>query len=378
MTNTSQHPDRHYDVVIVGAGIVGLSHAEEAVRAGLSVAVVERSSRQVGASIRNFGHICLTPQAGPASELTAQSRERWLRMSRSAGFWLRESGTTVVARRPEEVAVLTEYVEQTADPDRAVLLDRDQLLQRAPVSPDGVLGGAFLPYDLQVDPRQAAFAISGWLATRGVDFFWRTAALGVETGIVHTARGSLHAGRIIVATHYDIDELFPTIAEQAGIVRCRLHMARVTADLRGELTTPLLTGWSLLRYSGFTATSGARALRDRFAAERPDALAYDLNQMYTQRPDGSLIIGDTHQREIDASPFQQESGFELLLELTRELFGAEPRILERWQGIYASAPDQEFIITEPVPGVQLVIVTTGIGMTIGPGLPRLVLEGVSR
>lgn len=378
MTTTVQHVDRHYDVVIIGAGIVGLSHAEEAVRAGLSVAVVERSSRQVGASIRNFGHICLTPQSGPASELTAQSRERWLRMSRSAGFWLRESGTTVVARRPEEVAVLTEYVQQTGDPQRAVLLDRDQLLQRAPVSPDGVLGGAFLPQDLQVDPRQAAFSISGWLAGRGVDFFWRTAALGIETGIVHTARGSLHADRIIVATHYDIDELFPTIAEQNGIVRCRLHMARGRAGLRGPLTTPLLTGWSLLRYSGFAATSGAPALRDRFAVERPDALAYDLNQMYTQLPDGSLIIGDTHQREVDAPPFQQESGFELLVELTCELFGAEPRILERWQGIYASAPEQEFLITEPVPGVQLVIVTTGIGMTIGPGLPRLVLEGVSR
>jgi len=378
VTNTTSGRDRQYDVVIIGAGVVGLSHAEEAIRAGLSVAVVERSSRQVGASIRNFGHVCLTPQSGPAADLTAQSRERWLRLSRAAGFWLRESGTAVVARRPEEVDVLREYVGRIDDTRRAVLLDRDQLLQRAPVSPDGVLGGAFLPDDLQVDPRQAAFAISGWLAEQGVDFFWRTAALGVETGAVHTARGTLRAGRIIVATHYDVDELFPTIAEQAGIVRCRLHMARVTAALRGPLATPLLTGWSLLRYSGFADTVAADALRDRLGAERPEALAYDLNQMYTQRPDGSLIIGDTHQREIDASPFQQESGFELLLELARELFGAELTVLERWQGIYASAPDREFIISEPVPGVQLVVVTTGIGMTIGPGLPGLVFEGASR
>lgn len=376
--NLDRQLDRQYDVVIIGAGIVGLSHAEEAIRAGLSVAVVDRSSRQVGASIRNFGHICLTPQSGAAAELVEQSRERWLRMSRSAGFWLRESGTTIVARRPEEVAVLAEYVDRTADRQRAVLLDRDQLLSRTPVSPDRVLGGAHLPLDLQVDPRQAAPAISGWLAEQGVDFYWRTAALGVETGAVHTGRGTLGAGRIIVATHHDVDELFPAIAEGAGIVRCRLHMARVRAELPAALGTPLLTGWSLLRYSGFSTTSAAPALRERFAAERPDGLAVDLNQMYTQRPDGSMIIGDTHERAIDAPPFQDEAGFELLLELTRELFGTDLRVLERWQGIYASAPDDEFVIAEPMPDVQVVVVTTGIGMTIGPGLPQLVFEGVSR
>lgn len=376
-TDLVREPGRRYDVVIIGAGIVGLSHAEEAVRAGMTVAVVERSSSQVGASIRNFGHICLTPQSGPAAELTEQSRQRWLRMSEAAGFWLRESGTTIVAKRAEELAVLTEYVDSTGDPSRALLLDSDQVLQRAPVDPRGVLGGAFLPYDLQVDPREAASAISGWLATQGVDFYWRTAALGIETGVVHTGRGSLRAGRIVVATHHDIDELFPDIAEQAGIVRCRLHMARVAADLPAPLATPLFTGWSLLRYSGFTATGAAAALRDRLAAERPDALALDLNQMYTQRPDGSLIIGDTHLREVDASPFQSEEGFELLLDLTRGLFGVPLRVLERWQGIYASSPEQEFLIAEPMPGVQVVVVTTGIGMTVGPGLPRLVFGGSS-
>lgn len=366
---------RHYDLVIIGAGIVGLAHAEEAIRAGLSVAVVDRSHRPIGASVRNFGHICLTPQSGPAAEFVEQSRDRWLRMAAGARFRLRECGTSIVARRPEEVAVLAEFVDQLGDPERAVLLDRDQLLARVPVDPRGVLGGAFLPYDLQVDPRDAAPAIADWLAGLGVDFFRRTAAHGVESGAVHTARGSLGAERIVVATHHDIDELFPSIAEETGIVRCRLHMARVEADLRAPLTTPLLTGWSLLRYSGFSQTSGAAALRDRFAAERPDGLALDLNQMYTQRADGSLIIGDTHERAVDAPPFQSESGFELLLELTGDLFGTDRlRVLERWQGIYASAPEQEFMITEPLPGVHVVVVTTGIGMTIGPGLPQRVLD----
>src|SRR4029079_10113286 len=67
-------PDRA-DLVVVGAGLVGLGHAHalrvvssvradrgalgrasDAHRRGLSVAVIDRDARPVGASVQNFGH----------------------------------------------------------------------------------------------------------------------------------------------------------------------------------------------------------------------------------------------------------------------------------------------------------------------------------
>ena len=56
--------DQTVDVAIVGAGIVGLGHALAAVDRGLKVVVVDRTSRQIGSSIRNFGHACITVQSG--------------------------------------------------------------------------------------------------------------------------------------------------------------------------------------------------------------------------------------------------------------------------------------------------------------------------
>lgn len=52
----------HYDLAIVGAGIVGLAHAWRAQRAGLSLLVVDRELRSVGVSVRNFGFVTITGQ----------------------------------------------------------------------------------------------------------------------------------------------------------------------------------------------------------------------------------------------------------------------------------------------------------------------------
>lgn len=358
-----------YDLAVVGSGIVGLGHAYAAARRGLSVVVLDRASSISGASIRNFGHLCFTPQHGLARELGYASREIWLRLAREAGFWLRPSGTLVVARHDDELEVLAE----ASRAGNVVMLDAAQTLSRIPVSPQGVIGGAHLPDDLQVNPRQAAAAISAHLESLGVDFRFRTAVTAVRAGRVETTRGPISAGRIVVAVNHDIDQLYPELAEKRGIRRCGLDMLRVDAGLRAPLEAPLLTGWSLIRYAAFAGTPAAVRLRERLHGERPELAALDLNQMYTQLPDGSLIVGDTHYKGETITPFQQQGAFDTLLAETSVLFGVpRPRVIERWQGVYASAP-QEFLVEEPEPGVHLVAVTTGIGMTCGLGLAEGVI-----
>ncbi len=364
---------RHYDVAIVGAGIVGLAHAVAARRRGLSVVVLDRAAGILGASIRNFGHLCLTGQEGRAREYAEESRDRWRALAREAGFWLAETGTVVVARALDESAVLDEF-RDLRGPDDIVILDADQVRARVPVAADRIRSGAWLPRDLQVDPREAAGAIARWLRDGGVDFHFTTAVLGVEPGRVHTARGPFIADTVIVAVNHDVDQLFPGLAEAHRVQRCGLDMLLVDAELDGPLTSPLLTGWSLTRYAGFTSMESAAGLRARLAAEHPDLAALDLNQMYTQRPDGGLIVGDTHYRGDGIEPFQGEPAFEALLSLARELFGVnELRVRERWQGVYASAP-QDFLVASPLADVRVVSVTTGVGMTTGLGLGERVID----
>ncbi|CAM5410810.1 TIGR03364 family FAD-dependent oxidoreductase [Leifsonia shinshuensis] len=364
---------RHYDLAIVGGGIVGLGHAVAALRRGLTVAVVDRASTVEGASVRNFGHLSITAQEGEARAYADLGRELWLTLAVEAGFWLRESGTVVVAQAPDELAVLEEFRDARGAQD-VHLLTPGQVRERIPVADGVATGGAFLPADLQVDPREAAPAIARWLDAHGVDFFWHTTVTGVETGRVHTSRGRVSADAVVVAVDHEVDRLFPGIAEAHGIQRCGLDMMLVEADLERPLAAPVLTGWSLIHAAGFAGAPSADAVRDRLAAERPDLAAHDVDQVFAPRPDGSLIVGAARRLGDDVPPFQSELAFDLLLGGARALFGVDRlRVVERWQGIHASAPD-DFLVSSPAPSVRVVSVTSGVGMTSGLGLADRVVD----
>ncbi|KQP01982.1 TIGR03364 family FAD-dependent oxidoreductase [Leifsonia sp. Leaf264] len=366
--------ERGYDVAVVGSGIIGLGVAFAAHARGQRVIVFDRGSEPTGASVRNFGHLCFTPQHGIARDFAFASRELWLTLAAEAGVWLRQSGTLVAARHDDELAVLDEFAAERNG--EVELLTASEASARMPLAPGTAVGGAFLPLDLQVNPRQAVASIAAHLARHGVEFRYRTSVGSIRCGRVETSRGAVDAREIVVAANHDIDQLFPDLAEQHGIERCGLDMLRVSTTLRTPLAAPLLTGWSLVRYGGFAAMPTAGALRERLHTEDPALAALDLNQMYTQLPDGSLIVGDTHYRGTAIAPFQSEASFDALLAITRELFGVtDLRVLERWQGVYASGPN-DFLIDQPEPGVSVLAATTGIGMTTGLGLADNLVAGL--
>lgn len=367
-----------YDVAIVGAGVVGLAHAWHAVRAGLRVVVLERDEFAVGASVRNFGHVCTTAQSGLAYEYALRARDEWLTLSTDAGIPVAANGTAVIARRPEELAVLEEFVGERSDDN--VLLTPAQLAERLGFDAPGALGGAWLSLDLRVDAPTAIPAFAAHLAGLGVDFHYRANVLGVETGRVVTTSGEVAADRVIVAVGHDVDRFFPGIAEEHGVVRCRLRMIEADAPAGVIVDPAVFTGTSLLRYDGFAETKAAEALRDALAREAPALGEQGVNLMFTQRlphsaSAGRLVLGDTHHYGVTETPFEDEASDELLLAEFRELLGTDRlTVRRRWRGVYASSPKGPYLVATPAPDVTAVSVTSGIGMTTALGLAASVLN----
>lgn len=335
--------------------------------------VVERDQQAVGASIRNFGHVCTTAQDGEALRYALVARERWLALAAKAGFAVQECGTVVLARSGAEQAVLEEFAALRGG-EQVRLLDRAGARERVPFATDEVVGGAHLPLDVRVDPREAVPALAAWLAGEGVDFRWGTSVGSVEPGLVRTSAGDMVAERVVVTTGHDLDRLFPAIAEEYDVQRCRLQMLEVAAPGGVVIEPAVLTGTSMLRYAGMAATAAAQEVRRVFESEAPELLDATVNLMVTQRPDGAVVLGDTHHYAKTHLPFEAAGLERLLLREGSRLFGSELTVVTRWPGVYASSSQTDFLVAEPHPGARVVSVTSGIGMTTAFGLAPSVLD----
>lgn len=366
------------DVCIVGAGIVGLAHAHEAVARGMRVVLLERGDRAVGASVRNFGHCFLSAMGdGIALECALRARERWLELGRRAGLAVLESGSLVVARHEDELTVL----ESVARDERrgARMISAGEMASLAPIPADGVIGALHARLDVRVDPRDAVAALASLLP--GEDrtrIVWRAPVQAVEPGLVESAEVSVRAPVIIACPGPDFDTLPAELRpERSGLTRCKLQMLRVAPPYARRFGPALLTGLSLLRYPAFSAQPGIDRVRERLQSGRPELLTAGIHVIVTQLPDGDLILGDTHEYGLTVSPFADEQLDEMVIAEACQLLGVKRlAVRERWLGVYPYAPGEPFMISAPLPGVRVVEVVSGVGMTTALGLAPLVLDEV--
>jgi len=95
-----------YDVVVVGAGIVGAACAVELARRGLRVAVVERDWVGCGATAAGMGHIVVMNDSEAQFALTRYSQLLWHALSPElpAEVEYQQCGTIWVAEDAEEMA----------------------------------------------------------------------------------------------------------------------------------------------------------------------------------------------------------------------------------------------------------------------------------
>jgi glycine/D-amino acid oxidase-like deaminating enzyme len=95
--------------IVVGAGILGLATARGLAKKGFSVKVFEKTSKAIGASIRNFGMIWPIGQpAGKLYDRAVRSRMIWKEVCEEGKIWHDPIGSLHLAYYPDEWIVLQE------------------------------------------------------------------------------------------------------------------------------------------------------------------------------------------------------------------------------------------------------------------------------
>jgi FAD dependent oxidoreductase TIGR03364 len=369
---------KKYDLAVVGAGIVGLAHAWLAAKSGLSVVVIDRDPRCVGASIRNFGFITVTGQRdGDTWRRARRARDLWQEIAEQANIPICHQGLTLVAQRPEALAVLEAFKETRMGED-CVLLTQDEVAKACSVvRTESCVGGMYSPHELRVESRDAIPQIASWLAhSYHVDFLFNREVLDFALPQIQTSAGTLQAERIVLCPGTELNGVAKRYLQEFELSLTQLQMLRVRPPANFKLDSAVMSDLSFVRYAGYTGLGCHQALLNRLESEAPESLAAGIHLIVVQSDDGSLVVGDSHHPVTPYEPYAIESVDRLILKhLEETLLLTHYDVSHRWTGRYPVGPkDQDALILAPEDNVRVVSVTSGTGASTAFGLAEEVMQ----
>ncbi|QEE24425.1 FAD-binding oxidoreductase [Rhodanobacter glycinis] len=205
----------NYDVIVVGAGIVGAACSYFASAQGLRVAIVEPGPIGGGTTAAAMGHL-VTMDDDPAELALAQySLGLWEALTDLPQAEYRRCGTLWVASNADEYARILPRLQQLAAAGvQAELIDAQQLYQLEPTLAPGLAGGMRVPGEAVVYPPGVARHLVDTALARGA-VLYRQRATHVADGNVTMDDRSRLSGNVLVATGYALPQLLPQLPIRA-------------------------------------------------------------------------------------------------------------------------------------------------------------------
>lgn len=380
--------ENRYDLVVVGAGILGVFHAFHASKLGKRVLLLERNSKPFQATVRNFGQVVPSGLApGRWRNYGKKSLEFYNKLQEKADFSIRAFGSLYVASNSQELGIIEE-MQQINDLDgyESHIWTKQQCLDYNPnLNKDYCKGGLYFPNDLSADPRKLVFKVIDYLCENyKLDYRSNCQVHHIEDNDDHvviktSANESFKANYSIFCGGHEFKTLFPNEFEDSKIEVTKLNMM-VTEPLSSvKIKGNLLTGLTIRRYEAFQSCPSFNDLvADSYLSELQSK---GIHLLFKQSDDGSIIIGDSH----DYSPYnlQEALGFGIDMKINRMMLKEAARILdlpkfninETWSGIYSQCKEGLF---DKCIGNNIRIITAigGKGMTASGGLAHETIENL--
>lgn len=376
----------HFDVVVIGAGVLGAFHAYFAIERGLRVALIERGDMPNDASVRNFGTIvpsAMTP--GEWHRRGMETVEVYRSLAERLPIGLQFGGTQYLASTDAERTVIEEFARLGPERGwRCTLLDqKDSIAINPTVDPAYCQASLHFPDDLRVDSRRLFATFIPWLRdSLGCIYLPRTVAVQVEGSdggcVVNLASGQrLTAEHVFVCTGADYRTLFPRLFAASGLGAYRLQMLRTKPQGDQKLGATIASGLSIRWYASFRMCPSWSALAKE--PTDPEIDRRGIHILLVQDADGRLVVGDSHEYTTDDFPAPAEARTEelILREAARMTRFQNWQVDERWLGIYPSHPTEPLFRQTIGERVHIVTGIGGKGMTTGPAVARESIDALS-
>lgn len=347
-----------YDILILGAGIVGASCARECAAAGLRVGIIEPGVPGGAASAAGMGHLVVMDDSPAQLALSKFSRELWrvLKHELPPQVEYEQRGTLWVAADAEEMdEVLAKHSTYGSMDVVSEVLDEAALREAEPNLRPGLAGALRVPHDAVIYPPAATgYFLASALRqnpNRPATLLRGVRPVKAADGIVTLQDGTrIAAGKIVIATGVDT-----TLVPWLNVQRRKGHL--VITD----------------RYPGFVHHQLVELGYLKSAHKSTeDSVAFNVQP----RQSGQLLIGSSRQYgdlSSETDPAILRRMMERAVEYLPSLQSVS--VLRVWTGFRAAMPDKLPVIgPTPDPSVLIAMGFEGLGITNAPGTARLILS----
>ena len=218
---------KQYDVIIIGAGVVGAMTARFLARYDLDILWIEKEADIcTGATAANSALIHGGYDAVPGSlkaEMNVKGNAMWTQLSEELDFGFERIGTYVVAIGAEELPALEELKTRgDASGVPVEIISAEEMKRREPHINSDVSGALVCPSGGICDPWGATIAAAENAVTNGVelklntkfeDFLWEDAAQKQRIVGIRTNQGDFHGRWVVNAAGLYAD----MVMHQAGV-----------------------------------------------------------------------------------------------------------------------------------------------------------------
>lgn len=211
-----------FDFVIVGAGIVGLTVANELLRRqpGARIAVLEKEAAPgLHASGRNSGVMHSGIYYGSdtlKARVCATGARRMIEFAKAEGIAVNQCGKVILATSDEQLPTVEKLLRNARENDiPAEKIDHQQLKKIEPFAAPGP-AAIYCPSTAVIDSAAVVRRIKEKLEQRGVTFLFGCAFKGIQSkGRIQTSQGSIGYGFLINCAGAYAD----TVAKTYGLAK---------------------------------------------------------------------------------------------------------------------------------------------------------------
>ena len=213
-----------YDILIIGAGVVGCALARKLSQYEGKIAVLERAEDVAdGASKANSGIVHAGFDAKPGTKkayFNVKGAKMYGELARSLGVPYNPIGALVLGFSEEDRSTLQKLYDQGQKNgvEQLRIIERDEILAMEPNTNPDVVCALYAPTSAVVSPYEMTLALSYHAAQNGVEFIFDCPVTKVyedhDTWHVDTPKGTLQARAIINCAGVGAADIHNMISDQ--------------------------------------------------------------------------------------------------------------------------------------------------------------------